>query len=75
MRKNKTAIERKQMILSYVEEYMGQHHFPPTMREICEGVGLRSVSTAHQYLAALENDGRICRMRGCSRAIQILSAS
>lgn len=43
----------------------------PSVREICDGVGLSSTSTVHHHLKALEEKGLIVREHGVNRCIQI----
>lgn len=47
----------RQKILTFVTEFTRQSGFPPTVREICEGVGLRSPSTVHAHLKILQEGG------------------
>jgi repressor LexA len=42
-----------------VEEYILQHRYAPTVREIGEMTGLRSTSTIHHHLKKLFNDGKL----------------
>ncbi len=44
---------------------------PPTVREICEETGIKSTSTVHAVLNALEENGYISRDKKFSRAIRI----
>lgn len=41
------------------------------MREICEATGLKSTSTVHHHLSALEEKGLIEREHGLNRCIRI----
>lgn len=43
----------------------------PSVREICDEVGLSSTSTVHHHLKALEEKGFIVREHGVNRCIQI----
>ena len=45
--------------------------FAPTVREICAGVGFRSTSTAHRYIASLSKKGLIEKGDNCNRAIRL----
>ncbi len=47
---------------------------PPTVREICDATGIKSTSTVHGILNALEDGGYISRDAKCSRAIKIEGA-
>ena len=44
--------ERQQQIWNYLVEYVDQHGYPPTVREIGERVGLASPSTVHRLVGA-----------------------
>src|SRR5437764_8860569 len=52
---------RQQEIWDYLVEYVDQHGYPPTVREIWEAVGLASPSTVHAHLANLERAGLLRR--------------
>ena len=52
----KTLSKSKLKILTFVREAAAQGHIP-TVREICEGTGLKSTSTVHGHLKALEEAG------------------
>ena len=46
--------------------------FPPAVREICEAVNLKSTSSVHSHLEALEKNGYIRRDATKPRAIEII---
>ena len=60
-------------ILQYMKSQINEKGYPPSVREICEAVGLRSTSTVHGHLSKLENKGYIRRDATKPRAIEILS--
>lgn len=62
---------REQAILDCIKNKIRENGFPPTVREICNEVGLRSTSTVHGYLARLEELGVIKRDSSSSRAIEV----
>lgn len=63
----------KQMeILEFIKSEINQKGYPPSVREICNAVGLRSTSTVHGHLARLEKKGLIRRDPTKPRAIEIL---
>ena len=53
-------------------EFLKEHGFPPTVREIAEMAGLASSSSAHHYLKQLEERGYIRRVEGSPRAIEVV---
>lgn len=44
-------------ILDFLTEYITQNGHGPSIREICDAVGLRSTSTVHYHLRALKKLG------------------
>lgn len=69
-------ISRKQQeILDYLKEEILSKGYPPTVREICEKVGLRSTSSVHSHLNTLEKNGYIRRDPTKPRAIEICDDS
>jgi repressor LexA len=63
--------ERQRAILDYLHEYVDQHGYPPTVREIGQAVGLRSPSTVHAHLAQLERAGLLRRDPTKPRALEL----
>ena len=51
---------------------MRDKHYPPSVREICAAVNLKSTSSAHAYLKKLEELGYIKRDSTKTRAIEVL---
>lgn len=62
-KKDRELTSREQSILDFIRQKVWEDGFPPTVREICQAVGLRSTSTVHGYLARLEELGVIKRIR------------
>jgi repressor LexA len=60
---------RQEQILNFILSY--PHSYPPTVREIAEGVGLRSSATVHSYLNDLEVMGYIERQTHIPRCIMV----
>ena len=46
--------EKQQQILDYIKEQIVQKGFPPSVRDICSAVNLRSTSSVHSHLEKLE---------------------
>ena len=67
--------DKQQEILDYVKQFTLQKGYPPTVREICEKVNLKSTSSVHSHLASLENKGYIRRDPSKPRAIEIVDDS
>ena len=63
--------KRQQQIYNFIESYIEQKGFGPTVREICEAVNLSSPSTVHVHLKTLEDKGYIVRDSLKSRSIAL----
>ena len=63
---------KQQEILEYIKETILQKGYPPAVREICEAVHLKSTSSVHSHLSALEDKGYIRRDPTKPRTIEIL---
>lgn len=69
-------ISKKQTeILEYLKIQVIDKGYPPSVREICDAVGLKSTSTVHSHLRQLESKGFIKRDPTKPRAIEILEIS
>ncbi|KEI01294.1 transcriptional repressor LexA [Clostridium botulinum] len=65
--------EDKQIeIYEFIKTQILQKGYPPSVREICKGVGLSSTSSVHSHLSKLEKKGLIRRDSTKPRTIEIL---
>ena len=62
---------KQQEILEYIKDEILRKGYPPTVREICETVHLKSTSSVHSHLESLEKNGYIRRDPTKPRAIEI----
>lgn len=67
--------EKQQEILEFIKKEIATRGYPPSVREICEAVGLRSTSTVHGHLERLEKKGLIRRNPSKPRAIELVNNS
>ena len=63
---------KQQEILQYIKDMILRKGYPPTVREICEAVHLKSTSSVHSHLETLERNGYIRRDPTKPRAMEIL---
>lgn len=68
----KTLYKRQRQILELIRTYLDKYGCAPTLVEIAEKLGLRSLSTVHEHLSALEKKGLIRRYKGSVRGIEML---
>lgn len=67
-----TLSDKQQAILEFIKQEIVAKGYPPSVREICLAVGLKSTSTVHAHLEQLEKKGYIRRDPTKPRAIEIL---
>ncbi|MHC6179862.1 transcriptional repressor LexA [Clostridium sp. JNZ X4-2] len=66
---------RQLQIYEFIKSQIKKKGYPPSVREICAAVGLRSTSTVHNHLEKLEKRGLIKRDGIKSRTIEIIEKS
>ena len=67
----KPLTRRQQAILTFIEDFSDSHSYPPTIREIQEGLGISSTSVVDYNLKVLEQRDEIHRNRNISRGIEL----
>ena len=68
----KKLTPRQQEILTYIKKYSAMHGYPPSIREICAGVGLSSPATVFVHIKNLEKNGFIKSTNNKFRTIELL---
>ena len=66
---------KQQEILNFMKSQILAKGYPPSVREICEAVSLKSTSSVHAHLETLEKNGYIRRDPAKPRAIEIIDGS
>ncbi len=64
--------KRQQDVLTFIKKYTAEHGFPPTIREICEGVNLSSPATVFVHVKNLEKNGYIKSSNNKFRTLELL---
>lgn len=64
--------DKQREILEYMKEQILSKGYPPSVREICSAVHLKSTSSVHSHLETLEKNGYIRRDPTKPRAIEIV---
>src|SRR5215216_3246727 len=67
--------ERQKNILKYIETYVDERGYPPSIREIGDQVGISSTSVVDYNLKVLEREGRIRRDREVSRGLELVGVA
>lgn len=64
--------KRQKEILDLIARSIDKYGYAPTLTEIAQNLGLSSLATVHEHLAALEKKGLVRRYRGAVRGIELL---
>lgn len=64
--------DKQREILEFMKNEILNKGYPPTVRDICEAVNLKSTSSVHSHLETLEKNGYIRRDPTKPRAIEII---
>ena len=72
---SKKLSERQKNILKYIEDYVEERGYPPSIREIGDKVGISSTSVVDYNLRVLEREGRIRRDREVSRGLELVGGN
>ena len=63
---------KQQEVLDFIKKQILERGFPPSVREICVAVNLKSTSSVHSHLETLEKNGFIKRDPTKPRTIEII---
>lgn len=66
--------DKQLLIYKFLKDFTSQKGYPPTVREICKAVGLKSTSSVHGHLKQLEKEGLIKRDPTKPRALEIVDS-
>lgn len=67
--------DKQKEILEFIKDEILNKGYPPTVRDICDAVKLKSTSSVHSHLETLEKNGYIRRDPTKPRAIEIIDDS
>ncbi len=60
---------KQQKVLVFIQKFLSECGYAPTISEICHGLGLASTSTVHKHLKTLVEKGYLDSMPGRSRGL------
>ena len=66
--------DRQQMIMSFIENFIEEHDYPPTIRDIQNGCNISSTSVVAYNLDKLKDGGQLDRHSAVSRGLSLASA-
>ena len=64
--------KRQREILDYLNEFISQHGYAPSLEEIGKKFGLSSLATVHKHLSNLQEKGFIRRAWNRSRSVELV---
>ncbi|MGE0813889.1 MAG: transcriptional repressor LexA [Vicinamibacterales bacterium] len=64
--------KRQREILDFLNEFIQQHGYAPSLEEIGQRFGLSSLATVHKHMTNLESKGFIKRSWNRSRSVELL---
>ncbi len=62
---------KQQNVLTFIQQFLSECGYAPTIAEICHGLGLSSTSTVHKHLKTLIEKGYLDSMPGRSRGLSM----
>src|SRR5260370_39147602 len=69
-----TLTKRQKQLIDYLNDYISEHGYAPTLAEVGQYFGLSSLATVHKHLHNLEQKGFIKRQHNHSRALEVVES-
>ena len=60
-----------QEVFDFINRFNEENGFPPTVREICKELGIKSTATVYDYINALRDKGYLSKAAGKRRAVSV----
>ena len=67
-----TLYRRQRQIIDFLGQYIQRNGYSPTLQDIATAIGVSSLATVHEHLAALEKKGVIKKYEGSVRGIELI---
>ncbi len=67
-----TLYRRQKQILDFISQYIQKNGFSPTLRQIANALGVKSLATVHEHLQSMIEKGVIKKFKGTVRGIEIV---
>jgi len=59
-------------MLDFIKDFTADKSYPPSVREICKGLNIKSTATVYYYLSLLEENNLIKKEESKNRAIEVV---
>ena len=73
--RSKKLSDRQKRILKFIADFIEEHHYPPTVRDIQYGCEVSSTSVVDYNLRILQREGHLKRTAEVSRSIELIGDS
>lgn len=70
---SQSLTEKQEKVYLFIVDFIDNKGYPPSVREICIGMGFSSTATVHSYLNILEKKGYIDKGGSKNRSISIVN--
>lgn len=70
----KELTQKQQQVYNFIVEFTSSNGYPPSIREICASVDLKSPSSVHAHIKSLQNGGYIQKDDRKTRALAVPSS-
>lgn len=64
-------LTQTEKVLNFISDYTKKNSYPPSVREMCKGLGISSTATIVYHLKKLEEQGKLVREKSRNRAIEV----
>jgi repressor LexA len=64
-------MDTKEQIMQFIKNYIKEKRYCPSIREIAQGVGLKTPSTVHKHIHKLKEEGKINFIENVPRTIVV----
>lgn len=65
---------RQRQILEFIQQFIQSNGYAPTLKQIAQAIGVSSLATVHEHLAALEAKGLIRKQSGRNRSVELVDS-
>ena len=64
--------KKQRLVLEFIDDFLKDHDYSPSYREIMSGVGLSSVSAVAEHIENLVAKGALKKVSGVARSLEVV---
>lgn len=72
---SESSKNKMQAVLNFINEYNAEYGYPPTVREICAILNIKSTASAYYYIEKLTSEGKLSKSPNKNRAVSFKKSS